>query len=70
MKKSIATICMSLMLLVLSTGMALAGNGKLGNNSGAKSGGMGSAVAPLPYDYPSEIEKAASPALVCCSRTR
>lgn len=45
MKKNIATICMSLVILVLGTGMALAGNGKLGNNA-----------ALLPYDYPSDTE--------------
>ena len=56
MKKSIATICMSLMILILSTGMALAGNGKLGNSAGANGGGTGLGVEFLPYDYPSDVE--------------
>ena len=59
MKKNIATICMSLMILILSTGMALAGNGKLGNKAGANGGGTGLNVESLPYDYPSDEEIAA-----------
>ena len=55
MKKNIATICMSLMILILSTGMALAGNGKLGNG-GVKGGGTGLGVESLPYEYPSDVE--------------
>jgi len=59
MKKSIATICMSLMILILSTGMAFAGKGKLGNNGDANGGGSGTGVEFLPYDYPSALEIAA-----------
>ncbi len=56
MKKSIATICMGLMILVLSTGMALAGNGKLANFSGNNGRGGGAGIASLPYEEPSAVE--------------
>lgn len=53
MKKCIATICMSLMVLILSMGLVLAGNGKLGNRAGTNNGGPG---ALLPYEAPSDDE--------------
>ena len=56
MKKSIATICTALLILVLSTGIALARNGKLGNFSGNNGGGGGAGVASLPYEEPSAVE--------------
>ncbi|MCD6269070.1 MAG: DUF2202 domain-containing protein [Deltaproteobacteria bacterium] len=57
MKKSIATICMALLILVLSTGIALARNGKLENFSGNNGGGGGAGVASLPYEELSAVEK-------------
>lgn len=59
MKKSITTICMSLIILILSTGMALAGNGILGRSAAANGGGTGLGVESLPYEYPSDDEIAA-----------
>ena len=56
MKKNILTICTSLMILVLSAGIALAGNGKLGNFSGTNGGGGGAGIASLPYEEPSAVE--------------
>ncbi len=57
MKKSIATICTALLILVLSTGIALARNGKLENFSGNNGGGGGAGVASLPYEELSAVEK-------------
>ena len=57
MKKSMASICMVMMILILSSGMALARNGKLGNQAGMNGGGT--AVALLPYETPSDDEIAA-----------
>ena len=54
MKKSITTICTALLILVLSTGMALARNGKLGNFSGTNSAGTGTAL--IAYEEPSVVE--------------
>ena len=56
MKKCIATICMSLMVLILSTGLVFAGNGKLGNRAGTNNGGAGVGVDFLPYEAPSDAE--------------
>ena len=61
MKKSIATICTALMIMILSSGMALAGNGRVGNFSkavhGSNGGGTGTAL--LAYEEPDAEEIAA-----------
>ncbi|MEA1981805.1 MAG: DUF2202 domain-containing protein [candidate division Zixibacteria bacterium] len=56
MKKSITTICTALLILVLSTGIALARNGKLGNFSGNNGGGGGAGISSLPYEELSAVE--------------
>ncbi len=58
MKKSITTICTALMIMILTSGMALAGNGRVGNfsqsvNSGS-GGGTGTAL--LAYEEPDTNE--------------
>ena len=55
MKKNFTTICMGLMILIFSTGLALAGNGQQ-KASGSKCGGNGSCVESMPYEQPSEAE--------------
>ncbi len=56
MKKNVATICMSLMILIFSTGLALAGTGQPVKTAGSSGGGTGIGVEFLPYDYPSAVE--------------
>ncbi len=60
MKKSIATICTALMIMILSSGIALAGNGRLGNNSKAAQDGNavsnGSGITFLAYEEPDAAE--------------
>jgi len=59
MKKNLATICSALMILLLSTGPALAGNGKAGNFSQTKGGGLNTGIAQLAYEEPAPEEIAA-----------
>ena len=58
MKKSIATICTALMIMILTSGMALAGNGRVGNFSKAANGGNGgrTGTALLAYEEPDAAE--------------
>jgi hypothetical protein len=58
MKKSIATICTALMIMILTSGMALAGNGRVGNFSKAVNNGSGggSGTALLAYEEPDTAE--------------
>ncbi len=61
MKKSITTICTALMIMILSSGMALAGNGRVGNFPKAVNHGIGGGdgVAVLAYEEPDAEEIAA-----------
>ena len=56
MKKSITTICTALMIMILSSGMALAGNGRVGNLSKAVNSGSGNDTALLTYEEPNADE--------------
>lgn len=56
MKKSIATIGLSLMVLVFGMGMVFAGNGKLGRSSDANRGGPQDRLDLMPYEVPSDVE--------------
>lgn len=55
MKKNFTTICVGLMIMIFSAGLALAGNGQQ-KASGSKCGGNGSCVESMPYEQLSEAE--------------
>jgi hypothetical protein len=56
MKKSMAAICMTLVILIFSTGLVWAGNGKLGRQAGVNNGPTGDGVSFLAYEDPSDVE--------------
>ena len=61
MKKNLATVCTAMMIMILTSGLALAGNGRVGKVSKAVNNGRGggTGIALLAYEEPDAAEIAA-----------